>query len=132
MNTVQLLGRFAKDPEVREAGEHLIGSFALAVQRTEKLADFIQCQTFDDLTEIVEKYCKKGDLVAVCGSLRTDNWEDETGDRHWRTYINVSRVDFCRSAGKGDDKEDDKDSKRKEDDKDSKRKEATKKYRRKY
>ena len=125
MNTAQLLGRFAKDPEVREAGEHLIGTFALAVQRTDKLADFIQCQVFDELTEIVEKYCKKGDLVAVCGSLRTDNWEDEDGERHWRTYVNVSRVDFCRSAEKkGDDKEDDKDSKRKE--------AKQKKYRRKY
>lgn len=123
MNTVQLLGRFAKDPEVREAGEHLIGTFALAVQRTDKLADFIQCQVFDELTEIVEKYCKKGDLVAVCGSLRTDNWEDEDGERHWRTYVNVSRVDFCRSSQKGDGK-DDKDE--------EKQRETTKKYRRKH
>lgn len=123
MNTVQLLGRFAKDPEVREAGEHLIGTFALAVQRTDKLADFIQCQVFDELTEIVEKYCKKGDLVAVCGSLRTDNWEDEDGERHWRTYVNVSRVDFCRASQKGEGK-DDKDE--------EKQSGTTKKYRRRY
>lgn len=121
MNTVQLLGRFARDPEVKEAGEHLIARYTIAVQRSEKQADFITCQSFDNIAEIIEKYCHKGDLVAVCGSMRVENWEDEKGDRHWMTFVNVSRVDFCQSSKKED----------KDEDKNEEVKEPKKKYRRK-
>jgi len=39
------------------------------------------------LAEVVGQYCHKGSLVYIEGSLRTRNWEDETGTKCWITEV---------------------------------------------
>ena len=62
MNSVQLLGRLARDPEVRYTdGGATIASFTLAVDRRFKqengeTADFISCKAFGKTAEFIEKY----------------------------------------------------------------------------
>ncbi len=42
----------------------------------------------------MQKYTKKGSKVAVKGSIKNDNYEDEQGNKKYRTYVLCSRVIF--------------------------------------
>ena len=67
MNKVILMGRLARDPEVRYTqGEKTtaIANFSLAVDRRfkregEPTADFFNCTAFGKTAETIEKYLKK-------------------------------------------------------------------------
>ena len=62
MNSVQLVGRFTRDPDVRYTDGGLsIARFSLAVDRRykkdgEQTADFINCVSFGKTAEFIEKY----------------------------------------------------------------------------
>lgn len=66
MNSVQLVGRFTRDPEVRYTdGGSTIARFSLAVDRRFKsengpTADFPNCVAFGKTAEFIEKYFHKG------------------------------------------------------------------------
>ena len=66
MNSVQLTGRFTRDPEIRYTDGGLsIARFTLAVDRRFRQeggpsADFIGCIAFGKTAEFIEKYFSKG------------------------------------------------------------------------
>lgn len=69
MNNVVLIGRLARDPEIRYTESELaITRFSLAVNRNypkqregEKTADFISIIAFGKTAENIDKFMKKGD-----------------------------------------------------------------------
>ena len=75
MNKVILMGRLARDPEVRYsqgATPLAVARFTLAVDRRfkrdgEPSADFITCVAFGKQGEFVERFFKKGQMVRVVG-----------------------------------------------------------------
>lgn len=82
MNSVELSGRLARDPEIRyTSSQTCVASFTLAVDRhdKEKHTDFPSVKAFGRLGEIVEKYCKKGKGVEVRGELETGSYEGKNG-----------------------------------------------------
>lgn len=80
MNHVVLVGRLTRDPELRfTPGDGIpIVNFTLAINRPyknkngENEADFIFIEAWNKQAENIAKYCMKGSLVGVEGSLRTD------------------------------------------------------------
>jgi len=44
------------------------------------------------LAEIVEQFLNKGGLVYVEGRLQTRNWEDDQGNKKYRTEIIAERI----------------------------------------
>ena len=95
MNNVSLIGRLTKDPEVRLAGEDTkVCNFTLAVNRPYKDAptDFIQCQAWKQQADFIGTYLKKGQLIAVTGSVQTRTYEKD-GVTHYVTEINVNGVE---------------------------------------
>ncbi len=80
-NLTQLIGRLTTEPEITktETGKKVC-NITLAVQRNFKNsngiyeADFIRCVLWDGIASKVCEYCHKGDLVTVCGQLRTSNY----------------------------------------------------------
>lgn len=105
MNKVILMGRLARDPEVRysQGAEPLaVARFSLAVARRfkredEPEADFINCVAFGKNGEFAEKYFKKGQMVGVVGRLQVRSWEDRNGTKHWSTDVVVEETYFAES-----------------------------------
>lgn len=99
MNNVILIGRLTNDLELKEVGESKVINFSLAVPRSYKNkdgevdTDFINCSIWNASAENMKEFCKKGDLLAVEGSLQTSTYEkDEV--KHYKTEVRVDRVRF--------------------------------------
>ena len=105
MNKVILLGRLARDPEVRYsqgAEPFCIARFTVAVNRRfkkegEQDADFISCVAFRRVGEFVERYLKKGMQISLCGSLSVREYTDNAGQRKWSTEVQADEVNFAES-----------------------------------
>ena len=72
-----MMGRLTRNPEVRQTkGDEpkTVAKFGIAVERDytvqgEKLTDFFEVETWQKTAEFVEKYLKKGQLIALDGKL---------------------------------------------------------------
>lgn len=106
MNTVVLIGRTTRDPELRRTGNGTaITSFTLAVNRDFKTndgqeADFILCVAWKKTAELLEQYVHKGDRIAVNGSIRTRNYEDSHGRTVYVTEVLVNHVEFLETKNR--------------------------------
>lgn len=104
MNTVNLIGRLTKDPELRYTPSGIaICKFTLAVNRDftnqngEREADFINCTAFKKTAENLSNYQKKGNQVGVVGRIQTGSYEGQDGKRVFTTDVMVDRVEFLGS-----------------------------------
>lgn len=105
MNKVILMGRLAKDPEVRysQSAEPLaIARYSLAVNKRFKKqgepdADFINCVAFGKTGEFAEKYFQKGQMVSVVGRLQVRSWDDNDGKKKWTTEVVIEEQFFAES-----------------------------------
>lgn len=102
MNSVHLIGRLTRDPDVRVAAATslTIARFTLAVSRRKNEADFISCTAFDKTAEFAEKYLKKGMQIAVSGRIQTGSFNDRDGKRIFTTEVIVSEIDFFQNKEK--------------------------------
>ena len=101
INSVTLVGRLTKDPDLRETGSgNKVANFTLALQRKfknqdgEYEADFINCQVWRQQAENLEKYVRKGDLVGVNGRIQTRTYDDQDGNRKYITEIVCDSVTY--------------------------------------
>lgn len=99
MNTVALIGRITKDPNVRYSqGQNptAIAKFTLAVDRKKKEdgADFINCVAFGKTGEFIEKYFSKGMKMAVTGHIQTGSYDDKDGKKVYTTDVIVDNCEF--------------------------------------
>ena len=103
MNTVIMIGRLTKDPEVSYANSGTtIGRFSLAVDRRfkregEPTADFFNCVTFGKQADFVEKYLKKGTKIAIVGEIQNNNYTNKDGQKVYSTQIMVNQIEFAES-----------------------------------
>lgn len=103
MNKVALLGRLAKDVDVRytQTTNTLVASFSLAVNRRfvkqgeERQADFINIVAWGKTGEFCQKYFTKGQQVGVIGRIQTRNYEDDKGQKHYITEVIAEEVYFA-------------------------------------
>ena len=102
MNKVLLLGRVAKEPELKYTLENNKPylKFILAVDREytskngEKGADFIQIALWGRKSESLVQYLKKGRLINVIGKLKTGNYETEDKRKVYVTEIEAEQINF--------------------------------------
>ena len=105
MNSVQLLGRLVRDPEVRYTdGGATIASLTLAVDRRFKqengeTADFISCKAFGKTAEFIEKYFVKGKKIALNGRIQTGSYTNKEGAKVYTTEVIIENVEFVESKG---------------------------------
>ena len=111
INKVILIGRLGKDPDMRYAPSGTaIASFSLATNHSTKDADgnwnqqteWHSVKTFGRQAEFVGEYLKKGNLAFVEGRLQTSNWEDQNGQKKYRTDIIANDIQALGSRGDGD------------------------------
>ena len=101
MNSVVLIGRLTRDPELRyTAGtQTAVATFTLAIDRyakqgEEKKADFPNIIVFGKTAENCEKYLKKGMLAGVEGRLQTGSYKNKNGDTVYTTDVLADKVEF--------------------------------------
>jgi len=97
INKVILVGRLGKDPEIRSTPQ-VTSVVKFTVATDEKFTDragekqerteWHNITAWGKLGEICGQYLRKGKLVYLEGSIRTDSWEDkESGQKKYRTEI---------------------------------------------
>ena len=99
LNTVSLVGRLTKDPEVRRTNTgKAVTSFSLAVERDfkdqsgNKQTDFFNVVAWGNTAEFVGKYINKGRLVAVDGRLQTRSYQNRDGNNVYVVEIVANNV----------------------------------------
>ena len=107
MNKVCLLGRLCADPAIKEInGNNKLADFTLAVDRglskeakekAKQTADFIRCKAWGPKADLIEKYFKKGDQLALSGKIQTGNYEDSDGKKVYTTDVIIEGVDFIQN-----------------------------------
>ena len=76
MNKVFLIGNLTRDPELSETNSGIaVCRFSVAVNRRrasgeEPQTDFFNVTAWRGLAETVARYCKKGNKVAVSGTIQ--------------------------------------------------------------
>lgn len=111
MNKVFLIGNLTRDPELAEtANKVTLCRFSIAVNRNykgsdgERKTDFFNCVAWRGLGENVAKYVKKGDRVAVSGSIELRNYEDNQGIKRTGIDIICQEVEFVLTRSEDNDK----------------------------
>ena len=111
MNKVYLIGNLTRDPELNETASGIsVCRFTVAVSRDYRNGDGMRETDFFNITvwrqqaENCGKYLKKGNKVAVVGSLQNRSYEDKEGIKRTVTDIVASEIEFLtpkNSAGEG-------------------------------
>ena len=106
MNVAVIMGRLTADPELRVAtsGKEIC-RFTVAVDRPggDRVADFIKVICFGNTANFVEKYFRKGSMIAVQGRIQTGSYTDDKGIKRYTVEIVPGEVSFCgeRKSGSG-------------------------------
>ncbi|QEK13767.1 single-stranded DNA-binding protein (plasmid) [Crassaminicella thermophila] len=95
MNSVNLIGRWTRDPEMRftQNGKALT-KVSIAVNRTfGEGADFFEVVIWGKIAENTAQYTKKGSKVGIEGRLQQETWEKD-GQKRSKVVIVAERVEF--------------------------------------
>jgi single-strand DNA-binding protein len=112
VNKVILVGRLGKDPEIRSIPSGTsVAKFSLATDErfTDKAGEkqerteWHNIVAWGKLAEICGQYLRKGKLVYIEGSIRTDSWDDkESGQKKYRTEIIANTMQMLDKKGDDD------------------------------
>lgn len=106
MNSVQLIGRFVKDIDIKTVNEKtVVANFTLAVNEYGDKTDFISCVAFNKMAETLASYTKKGDIIGITGSITTGSYENKKGGKVYTTDVLVNNFTFLPNVRK-DEKQD--------------------------
>lgn len=105
LNSVVLIGRLTKDPELRYTPSgKAVANMRLAVdrgtinQQGERETDFIDVVVWEKQAETVANYLQKGRLVAVQGRLQIRQYTTQEGQKRERAEVVATTVRFLDSA----------------------------------
>ena len=97
-NNVNLVGRFTADVDLKYTNNGMaIADFSLAVDRNKEETDFIRCKTFGKTAENIANFFKKGDLIAVNGSIQTGKYVNKDKKTVYTTDVVVDTFAFLQS-----------------------------------
>lgn len=112
MNSVVLIGRLTRDPELRfiPTTGMAVTNFTLAVDKDlygdkkqeavsqgKPTADFIYITVFGKSAENCANYLHKGSKCSVQGRISTNNYVDKNGEKQYKTGVTAERVEFLES-----------------------------------
>ena len=101
INSVTLVGRAGRDPEVRyfESGT-VVANLTMAVNRRnrEDEPDWFNLEIWGKQAQVAADYVKKGSLIGVTGSFKLDSWKDRnTGEDRNKPVVRVDRLELLGS-----------------------------------
>lgn len=111
MNSVSLMGRLTRDPELRYTANTQMANARFVVAVNRKLskekrqeaenngyptADFISCVAWGKTAENIGNYFHKGNRIAITGHIQTGSYEKD-GQRIYTTDVVIDSFDFIES-----------------------------------
>ena len=100
-NLVILLGRMARDPELRyTSGGKAYTNFTLAVQKTRDEAEFIDCIVWEKTAETIAEYFRKGNRILINGKIVTSTYESN-GEKRKSVKVQAFSFEFIDSKNSG-------------------------------
>lgn len=109
MNSVVLIGRLTRDPEVRYISESqmAVATFTVAIDRPvrsgqEKKTDFPRVTVFGRQAENCERFLAKGRLVGIQGKIQTGSYTNKDGQTVYTTDVVADRVEFLEWGDRND------------------------------
>lgn len=104
INSVVIMGRLTYEPELRstQSGVSVV-RITIACERSyqksndERKADFIDVTAWRQTAEFISRYFHKGSMIAVEGSIQTDNYTDRDGNKRKSFQVVANNVSFCGS-----------------------------------
>jgi single-strand DNA-binding protein len=108
INKAIIVGRLGKDPDLRYAPSGTaIASFSVATNHSLKNSEgewtdkteWHNVVTFARTAEFAGEYLKKGRLVYIEGRLQTSSWEDQQGQKRYKTEIVALDLQLLGSKG---------------------------------
>lgn len=107
MNVIAITGNLCKDLKLEYTKNNKeVLENTIAVQKGIKNkdgvyeSDFIDFVVFEKKALYLSEYAKKGDKVEITGKLRVDNWRDDNGEYHTRTYVVADSINILTSRVK--------------------------------
>lgn len=104
INSTVLMGRLTYEPELKVTPSGVsVCQFQIAVDRNytpkgeERKADFIDCTAWRQTAEFVCRYFHKGSMIALEGSIQTENFTDRDGNKRKSVTVVANNVSFCGS-----------------------------------
>lgn len=109
MNSVVLIGRLVRDPELRfvPGSGMAVANFTMAIDKgltREKkqefesqgkaTADFVRIVVWGKQAENCSQYLTKGKLVAIQGSIQSGSYKSNTGETRYTTEVLANKVEF--------------------------------------
>lgn len=100
LNRIVISGNICNDLEIKESGETKILNFTVAVRRKYKdkegnyPTDFIRCVAFNNQCEFITKFFKKGSPILVEGTLQSNTYETENGEKRTVYNLVTENIDF--------------------------------------
>ena len=101
INSVTLVGRAGRDPEVRyfESGT-VVANLTMAVNRRNRddEPDWFNLEIWGKQAQVAADYVKKGSLIGITGSFKLDSWKDRnTGEDRNKPVVRVDRLELLGS-----------------------------------
>ena len=107
LNKVQLIGNITQDLELANSSTSLL-PISLATNRSYKdknqdkqeETEFHNLVAFGRTAEVMAEYLQKGDQIYVEGRLQTRSWENDQGEKRYKTQIVVEQFQFGQKSQK--------------------------------
>tara|TARA_B100000945_G_C20026910_1_gene432622 strand:- start:22 stop:486 length:465 start_codon:yes stop_codon:yes gene_type:complete len=106
LNKVSLIGRLGQDPEIRytQSGS-AVANVTIATNEywTDKQGGKQERTEWHSLVlwgkqaDLAQSYLKKGSQIYIEGKLQTRDWEDQQGQKHYKTEVVVTSMQFLDS-----------------------------------
>jgi single-strand DNA-binding protein len=106
LNRVEIIGNVGKEPEMRfTPSGSPVTSFSVAVNskfKETESTEWFNIVTWNKLAESCNQYLTKGQQVFVEGRLQTRSWEDNDGQKHYKTEVIANKVLFLGQRKQGE------------------------------
>ena len=103
LNVVAIMGRLVATPELKTTNTGTnVCSFTVAIDRNyasngERPTDFINVTAWRQTAKFVCDYFRKGQMIAVNGSLQSRQYTDKDGNKRTAYEVVADNVSFCGS-----------------------------------
>ena len=115
MNTVVLIGRVGRNPEIKDVNGAKCATFSLATSErykdrngnAQELTEWHNIVTWRATADIAERFVKSGDQLCVEGKIKYRTWETDRGEKRYATDIVADRIHLLGSKPSTQVQEDD-------------------------
>lgn len=110
LNKAIIVGNLTRDPELKALPSGMsVCQFSVATNRVwkdqsgakQESTDYHNIVVFGRQADTAAQYLKKGQNVMVEGRIQTRSWDNQSGQKQYRTEIVADRVQFGPKAGGG-------------------------------